>query len=112
MTDAECDALVTGDADGGQWSPGERVLIAVGWYRTIATLCNGARPAGRGLDAALAAAHVRSDQAQSADGAAVPAHTWMLLCQRLEVLFQRLNTDAGHLARRRPKELRARGTIC
>ena len=75
VSDAECDALVTSEADDPRWSAGERVLIgavdelettgswsektwnalgedlddeqrmelliAVGWYRTIATLCNG-----------------------------------------------------------------------
>ena len=41
VRDDECDALVTGDSEDPRWSAAERVLIAVGWYRTICTLCNG-----------------------------------------------------------------------
>ena len=40
VSDDECDALVTGSDP--VWSESERtLLIAVGWYRTICTLCNG-----------------------------------------------------------------------
>lgn len=38
VSDDECDPLVTG-AD-PEWSVDERALIAVGFYRTVCTLCN------------------------------------------------------------------------
>lgn len=53
VSDDECDVLAVGDADDPRWTESERALIravdeqrmellvAVGWYRTICTLCNG-----------------------------------------------------------------------